>query len=95
MDDPIPISITETNINGYEGAWERHSKPINVNPIPIGSEYGCDFLSVYSPTKGCKIDADNWKTRVIMPICEKLRLKLVLIIGYIAGISDCTISLSR
>ena len=63
--------------------------------MPAMSEYGLGWWSVYSPMSGCSSDAVSWKVRVMSPIWPKSRWNPALSIGYIAGSSDCIMSLSR
>ena len=47
------------------------------------------------PTNGCRIEDVIWNTSVIMPICPNVKPYLSFITGYIDGMIDCTISLSK
>src|SRR6476646_3204889 len=63
--------------------------------MPVMSEYGLGWWSVYSPITGCSSDAVSWKVKVIRPIWPKSRWNAALSMGYMAGSSACIMSLSR
>ncbi len=70
-------------------------QPRRVKTIPVDSENGCGCLSANLPTNGCRIEDVIWNTSVIMPICPNVKPYLSFITGYIDGMIDCTISLSK
>ena len=68
MDEPTPTKATAAMIIGKVVAWESTTSPSSVEPMPATRAKGCGRLSVQWPTKGCRMDAVNWKVSVISPI---------------------------
>ena len=93
--EPMPIRAADARSSGNAGTRENKMSPIRVEPIPTAREYGWGWRSVAKPTSGCRSDAVHWYVKVISPTCAKLSWNAVFSNGYIAGISDCIISLRK
>ena len=60
IDEPTPTNAAASSTMPKLGANASRIRPISVEVMPKGSEYGSGFLSVNRPTSGCSSDAVSW-----------------------------------
>ncbi len=60
IDEPVPTIAAASSTAAKLGEYASSTRPHSVNVMPMGSERGSGFLSVYRPTSGWNSDAVSW-----------------------------------